>query len=483
MGFVSVALVPFLKYPATPPAVGNPDTIGVPNRAVLRLHVDLGARGDPRYPDRPTDPADSRRVPGNRHRSRDLSRDRCRCGHGPCQRSTRSAPSPPTPCGTSAVPRYSRLATTWGVTGVILTGLVGKLAKDEQESPGRRFQSGREDCTLRRTDRRIHGPTDSSAIPRRWHPVAGFGHAAQRVEDRMYSDSRARGVLFTAVMVGSVAALGLAAERTTARRPIAHAFAVGLATWPVLGARSLRTEALAVGALVDEGDLAGARKQVTHLVGSRPLPARRRRIGARDRGVGRGEHLRRCRRSTARRCRRRDSWTTCLPCRQHPRCDGWTPQSALRELRMGVPHDSTTLPTSFPRDCRHCSPRGARRWLVAGRPPRSGPGLEMQPGTQARTPAPVEAAFAGGLGIRLGGRNVYGGRVEHRPEMGSGRTPTVDDIGRSVKLADAVAIGALAVSVGGQLRALTHAAAAAGLATVTTITGKFGTPNDHHRDA
>ncbi|MCW2799746.1 MAG: hypothetical protein JWQ70_1218 [Aeromicrobium sp.] len=27
IGFVSIALVPFLKYPATPPAVGNPDTI------------------------------------------------------------------------------------------------------------------------------------------------------------------------------------------------------------------------------------------------------------------------------------------------------------------------------------------------------------------------------------------------------------------------------------------------------------------------
>ena len=28
LGWVSVALVPFLKYPASPPAVGNPDTIG-----------------------------------------------------------------------------------------------------------------------------------------------------------------------------------------------------------------------------------------------------------------------------------------------------------------------------------------------------------------------------------------------------------------------------------------------------------------------
>jgi len=28
LGFVAIGLVPFLKYPATPPAVGNPDTIG-----------------------------------------------------------------------------------------------------------------------------------------------------------------------------------------------------------------------------------------------------------------------------------------------------------------------------------------------------------------------------------------------------------------------------------------------------------------------
>jgi hypothetical protein len=28
LGFVSIGLVPFLKYPATPPAVGNPETIG-----------------------------------------------------------------------------------------------------------------------------------------------------------------------------------------------------------------------------------------------------------------------------------------------------------------------------------------------------------------------------------------------------------------------------------------------------------------------
>jgi len=39
-----------------------------------------------------------------------------------------------------------------------------------------------------------------------------------------------------------------------------------------------------------------------------------------------------------------------------------------------------------------------------------------------------EAAFAGALGLRLGGTNVYGGVAEARPELGEGRAPEPDDI-------------------------------------------------------
>ena len=60
---------------------------------------------------------------------------------------------------------------------------------------------------------------------------------------------------------------------------------------------------------------------------------------------------------------------------------------------------------------------------------------------------PVEAAFAGALGVRLGGTNVYGARVEHRPLLGDGPTALPTDIDRSVRLADAVGLGDLAVSV------------------------------------
>lgn len=63
----------------------------------------------------------------------------------------------------------------------------------------------------------------------------------------------------------------------------------------------------------------------------------------------------------------------------------------------------------------------------------------------------AEAAFAGALGLSLGGENRYGERVEHRPTLGSGPAPETTDIGRAVRLsldvgtllATALAAGAL----------------------------------------
>src|SRR5918998_17228 len=48
--------------------------------------------------------------------------------------------------------------------------------------------------------------------------------------------------------------------------------------------------------------------------------------------------------------------------------------------------------------------------------------------------ARVEAAFAGALGLRLGGSNAYGGVVRKGPILGEGRRPGPDDIRRSVRL-------------------------------------------------
>ena len=46
----------------------------------------------------------------------------------------------------------------------------------------------------------------------------------------------------------------------------------------------------------------------------------------------------------------------------------------------------------------------------------------------------VEAAFAGALGVRLGGTNSYGGEVREGPVLGEGRPPVAADIVRAVRL-------------------------------------------------
>ncbi|MFZ2048056.1 MAG: cobalamin biosynthesis protein, partial [Trebonia sp.] len=67
-----------------------------------------------------------------------------------------------------------------------------------------------------------------------------------------------------------------------------------------------------------------------------------------------------------------------------------------------------------------------------------------------RHPSPnagrCEAAFAGALGIRLGGTNTYGGRVEHRAVLSDGRVPTPADITRAVRLACRVGTAAALVT-------------------------------------
>jgi adenosylcobinamide-phosphate synthase len=60
----------------------------------------------------------------------------------------------------------------------------------------------------------------------------------------------------------------------------------------------------------------------------------------------------------------------------------------------------------------------------------------------ARHPSPnagvVEAAFAGALGVRLGGPTHYHHEVQIRPTLGDGRPPTVPDLRRAVALSRAV---------------------------------------------
>jgi adenosylcobinamide-phosphate synthase len=59
----------------------------------------------------------------------------------------------------------------------------------------------------------------------------------------------------------------------------------------------------------------------------------------------------------------------------------------------------------------------------------------------------MEAAFAGALGVQLGGTNRYGDRVEQRPTLGGGRVPAPDDVDRAVRLSVLVGSAAAALLV------------------------------------
>jgi adenosylcobinamide-phosphate synthase len=62
-----------------------------------------------------------------------------------------------------------------------------------------------------------------------------------------------------------------------------------------------------------------------------------------------------------------------------------------------------------------------------------------------------EASMAGALGVRLGGRNIYGNRVEERPALGDGPRPATADIARAVRLSRAVWLAATALAVAARL--------------------------------
>ena len=278
--------------------------------------------------------------------------------------------------------------------------------------------------------------------PRRWHPVAGFGVLAAGLERRVYADRRTRGVLHVAVLAGGAAALGEAAERLTARRPLLRAFVTALAAWAVLGGRSLEREALAVHRHVAESDLAAARQRLTHLVGRDTAELSESEIA----------------RAVVESVAENTSDAVVAPLvwgalagvpgllayRAANTLDAMTGHHGARYERFGWAaarlDDVLNLPGSRLAGLltAACAPATARETLAAWRR------------DARRHPSPnagvVEAAFAGALGIRLGGTNTYGGRVEHRAVLGDGRAPTPADITRAVRLARRVGAAAALVT-------------------------------------
>jgi adenosylcobinamide-phosphate synthase len=255
----------------------------------------------------------------------------------------------------------------------------------------------------------------------------------------MWRDDRAAGACYAALLTVAPAVLGLLPRRLPAPWLIA---ATALGTWTVLGSRSLSAEAEAVAAHLRRGDLPAAREQLTHLVGRRTDT------------LDEAEIARATVESVAENTS--DAVVAPLLWGAVAGLPGLLAYRAVNTLDAMVGHHSPRYEnfgwaSARADDAANYLPARLTAALTAVvAPVAGGSGRGALAAARAdgrRHPSPnagvAEAAFAGALGVRLGGRNDYGSHVEDRPVLGGdGRPPRAADIARAARLSRAVTVAA-----------------------------------------
>lgn len=276
--------------------------------------------------------------------------------------------------------------------------------------------------------------------PRRGHPVAAFGRVALALERRLYARSRARGALHAGALVGGAALAGHGLARVAGRRA-----ALALLTWTALGGRSLRREAAAIAAQLEHGDLQGARRSLPALAGRDPEALDDSAIAraviesvaenTSDAVVGTllyGALLGPAGVAAYRAANTLDAIVGHRSARYER--FGW----AAARLDDALSWPAARAGAGLTALCAAGAGR-ARAWRVL----RRDGGAHPSPNAGR-----MEAAFAGALGLRLGGPLAYEGRVELRPVLGDGgRAPVAADIRRANRLSSRVGAAALAASI------------------------------------
>jgi adenosylcobinamide-phosphate synthase len=288
-----------------------------------------------------------------------------------------------------------------------------------------------------------HAADRAFGDPRRRHPVAGFGRLATGLEGRLYGDDRGRGVAHVALLVGGSTALATVVDRRL-RSWVPSALFTAAVTWAVLGGRSLEREAQAVFDLLAADDLDGARRRLTHLVG-RDTTA-----------LSPDEVARAVVESVAENSS--DAVVTSLFWGSVAGAPGLIAHRTVNTLDAMIGHHNARYERFGWAAARFddlLGLPGARiggALVVLAGPDRRG-ALTAWRRDARRHPSPnagvVEAAFAGALGIRLGGVNTYyGNRREERALMGDGRSPTPADIPPTIRLARTVGLSAVLTAAG-----------------------------------
>ena len=275
--------------------------------------------------------------------------------------------------------------------------------------------------------------------PRRWHPVAGFGRATLALERAAYAPTRLRGVAVTAALV---AAAALSAELLA--RGLRRNMVLAALTWVALGGRSLRREALNVSDLVERGDLDNARIALRALCG-------------RDATTLDGAGL--CRAAVESVAENTGDavvgallWAAVAgpagvaAYRAANTLDAMVGHRSERYVEFGWAAARLDDVMSWPAARMTAALACVTAPLVGGSPLEAAATVRRDGGSH---PSPnagrAEAAFAGALGLSLGGPLAYNGRMESRPQLGHGRTPGVEDVHRAARLS--LAVGATAAAL------------------------------------
>ncbi len=273
--------------------------------------------------------------------------------------------------------------------------------------------------------------------PRRWHPVAGFGNVALAVERAAYKPTRLRGVLHAAALVLGAGAAGELLARAAARAGPGRGVALAAITWAALGGRSLAGEARRLATCVELGDLDGARAALPSLCGRDPA------------GLDAAQLCRATVESVAENTS--DAVVGALVWGAIAGPAGVAAYRAANTLDAMVGHRSERYAAfgwAAARLDDALSWPGARVGMaltalcspVVGGSPLATARVALADGRKHPSPnaGRIEAAFAGALGVRLGGPLSYGGVAELRPALGAGRPPASGDVHRAARLSRAV---------------------------------------------
>ena len=285
------------------------------------------------------------------------------------------------------------------------------------------------------------------ADPQRHHPVAWFGSWATLVEKVAYADSRAAGALFTAAAIAPALAGGIVVEKAASRRGWLQVAATAAATWAALGVRRLANEGGIMADRLDSGDLEAAREQLPNLCGRDPRTLD-------EEGLGRATVESMAENTN-------DAGVCTLLWGAVAGVPGILAHRALNTLDAMVGYRNERYGrfgtvAAVADDAAAWLPARVTGALACLTAPliggRTGSAWRIMRRDGASHPSPnggwCESAWAGALGVQLGGENRYGERVESRPTLGDGPRPRGAEVRRAAQLVTAVTAAATAVFAG-----------------------------------